>query len=117
MNRYILQPEDSIRLLPPESGEVGMIEVFCERTMIFFPLDTLAPLCLAHGVEGGDAYRLLARDALLGAQHELYLPVAHSGCAPLLRALSAAAPALLTGEEMDYVKLSCDHRGSKHAHA
>lgn len=117
MNRYILQSEDSIRLLSPERGDCGMIEVFCERTMIFFPLDTFAPLCLAHGVEGGDAYRLLARDALLGAQHELYLPVAHSDCAPLLRALSVAAPALLTDGEMDYVKPSCDHKGSKHAHA
>lgn len=113
MNRYILQPEDSVRLLPPERG---MIEVFCERTIIFFPLETLSPLCLAHGVEGGDAYRLLARDALLDTPHELYLPVAHGDCAPLLRALSTAAPALLTDDEMDYVKQSCDHKGPKHPH-
>ena len=36
MNRYILIPEDTIRVLPPEDGVEAAVEVFCSRTVIFF---------------------------------------------------------------------------------
>ena len=32
MNRYILIPEDTIRVLPPEDGVEAAVEVFCSRT-------------------------------------------------------------------------------------
>ena len=35
MNRYILIPEDTIRVLPPEDGVEAAVEVFCSRTVIF----------------------------------------------------------------------------------
>ena len=35
MNRYILIPEDTIRVLPPEDGAEAAVEVFCSRTVIF----------------------------------------------------------------------------------
>ena len=33
MNRYILIPEDTIRVLPPEDGVEAAVEVFCSRKM------------------------------------------------------------------------------------
>lgn len=116
MNRYILDAEDSIRLLPPENGEGGAVEVFCGRTIMFFELDAVEPLCLAHGVNGGDAMRLVGTDALLGTKQELYIPTDRADCEELLRALRCAAPRLLTDAEMTYVKESCDHKGPKHVH-
>ena len=38
MNRYILIPEDTIRVLPPEDGVEAAVEVFCSRTVIFFDI-------------------------------------------------------------------------------
>ena len=35
MNRYILIPEDTIRVLPPEDGVEAAVEVFCSRTAFF----------------------------------------------------------------------------------
>ena len=32
MNRYILIPEDTIRVLPPEDGVEAAVEGFCSRT-------------------------------------------------------------------------------------
>lgn len=116
MNRYILDAEDSIRLLPPENGEGGTVEVFCGRTIMFFELEAVEPLCLAHDVNGGDAMRLAGTDALLGTKHELYIPTDRADCEVLLLALQRAAPGLLTGTEMTYVKESCDHKGPKHVH-
>lgn len=116
MNRYILEPEDSIRLLPPGNGDGGAVEVFCGRTMIFFELSRLEPLCLAHGVQGGDAMRMVGTDALLGTKHELYIPADRADCAELLRALRRIAPELLSETEMTYVKETCDHTGKRHTH-
>ena len=38
MNRYILIPEDTIRVLPPEDGVEAAIEIFCSRTVIYFEI-------------------------------------------------------------------------------
>ena len=31
MNRYVLIPEDTLRILPPEDGAGAAIEIFCSR--------------------------------------------------------------------------------------
>ena len=36
MNRYVLIPEDTLRILPPEDGAGAAIEIFCSRTVIYF---------------------------------------------------------------------------------
>ena len=41
MNRYILIPEDTIRVLPPEDGVEAAVEVFCSRTVIFFDISQI----------------------------------------------------------------------------
>ena len=38
MNRYILIPEDTVRVLPPEDGAEAAIEIFCSRTVIYFEI-------------------------------------------------------------------------------
>lgn len=35
MNRYVLIPEDTLRILPPEDGAGAALEIFCSRTVIF----------------------------------------------------------------------------------
>ena len=34
MNRYVLIPEDTLRILPPEDRAGAAIEIFCSRTVI-----------------------------------------------------------------------------------
>ena len=48
MNRYILIPEDTIRVLPPEDGVEAAVEVFCSRTVIFFDISQIQDVCLMH---------------------------------------------------------------------
>ena len=50
MNRYILIPEDSIRVLPPEDGAEAAIEIFCSRTVIYFDVSQVQDVCLMHNV-------------------------------------------------------------------
>lgn len=119
MNRYILNPDDRIRVLPPQSGEPAMIELFCGRTMIFFELSAPLCACMAHGVpfDGGtgDALRFAGADTLLGAQHEVYVPAAHADFAAFSAALRQLAPELCAAPAMEYVKEACGHKGPRHA--
>ena len=50
MNRYILIPEDTIRVLPPEDGVEAAVEVFCSRTVIFFDISQIQDVCPMHSV-------------------------------------------------------------------
>ena len=50
MNRYILIPEDTIRVLPPEDGVEAAIEIFCSRTVIYFEIAQILDVCLMHNV-------------------------------------------------------------------
>ena len=50
MNRYILIPEDTIRVLPPEDGVEAAVEVFCSRTVIFFDISQIQDVYLMHNV-------------------------------------------------------------------
>ena len=50
MNRYVLIPEDTLRILPPEDGAGAAIEIFCSRTVIYFEIAQLREVCLLHHV-------------------------------------------------------------------
>ena len=54
MNRYILIPEDTIRVLPPEDGVEAAVEVFCSRTVIFF--DKFGELVTWYGYQTKNWY-------------------------------------------------------------
>ena len=69
MNRYILIPEDTIRVLPPEDGAEAAIEIFCSRTVIYFEIAQILDVCLMHNVltkrGRADALCFTAADRLL----------------------------------------------------
>ena len=50
MNRYILIPEDTIRVLPPEDGAEAAVEIFCSRPVIYFEIAQILDVCLMHNV-------------------------------------------------------------------
>ena len=78
MNRYILIPEDSIRVLPPEDGAEAAIEIFCSRTVIYFDVSQVQDVCLMHNVLSGhkrvDALCFTAADRLLSADRWCSFP-------------------------------------------
>ena len=69
MNRYILIPEDTIRVLPPEDGAEAAVEIFCSRTVIYFEIAQVRDVCLMHNVltkrGRADALCFTAADRLL----------------------------------------------------
>ena len=110
MNRYILTSDDIVRILPPKDGESAMLEIICGRTMIFFELAQIESAALTHDTltDNGtcDAFRLIAPDALLGAQHEIFAQ------------LKMYAPAALDLSATDeFVPERCDHNGTRHKHS
>lgn len=113
MNRYILDPDDAIRLLPPQAEESAQIEIVCGRTMIYFDAAALESICTAHGLDGADALRFVGTDALLGAKHEVYVPSARPDYAAFRAALQEYAPPSLFTADMDYVRAQCDHKGPR----
>ena len=103
MNRYILIPEDTIRVLPPEDGFGAAIEIFCSRTVIYFEIGEIESVCLMNRVRAGgqltDAFCFTAADRLL----------------EFLRQLRTYAPDTLDfTAEADYIPESCDHNGHHH---
>lgn len=120
MNRYILTSEDALRVLPPRGEAEPMLEVTCGRTMIFFELSQIESLCLVRGTltESGktEALRLIARDALLGAAHELYIPTNRADYPVFFAQLREFAPDLVLSPAADFVPESCDHTGKRHSH-
>ena len=40
MKHYLMLPQDTIRVLPPEDGQEACVELFCERVAIYFPVET-----------------------------------------------------------------------------
>ena len=116
MNRYILDPEDRIRVLPPHDGAEAALEVYSGRTVSFFDLSDIEAACISHGVteaQGGDALRLVCTDALFGKKHELYVPTARADYPAFWDALRKAAPELTLGAEQTYVKETCNHDGKR----
>lgn len=122
MNRYILTSDDIVRILPPKDGESAMLEIICGRTMIFFELAQIESAALTHDTltDNGtcDAFRLIAPDALLGAQHEIYIPCTRAGFDAFFAQLKMYAPTALDLSMTDeFVPERCDHNGTQHEHS
>lgn len=109
MHEYILQPEDSVRVL-----EDGVLEVFCDRrTMMFFEPRQLSSVGYLEGVPADDgtqrALQFTGADSLFEKQYTLIVPQSHPDYAALCLALKP-------GEAVQhYQKRSCDHKGG-HSH-
>ena len=103
MNRYILIPEDTIRVLPPEDGVEAAVEVFC----------------LMHNVLSNrrrvDALCFTAADRLLEREQMVLVPTDRTDYAAFLTDFRTYAPETLDfSKEEDYIPESCDHNGHHH---
>lgn len=117
MNRYILAPDDRIRCFLPETGGSAVIEVFCGRSVIYFDAAQIESAQTVHGTpyagEKCGALRFVCTDDLLGAKHEVYIPAEHPDYAAFAEGLRRDAPELSLGEEMQFVKETCNHDGKR----
>lgn len=99
MNRYILIPEDTIRVLPPEDGVEAAIEIFCSRTVIYFEIAQILDVCLMHNVltkcGRADALCFTAADRLLGREQMVLVPTDRADYAAFLAGLRTYAPKTL----------------------
>jgi hypothetical protein len=111
MNRYTLLPEDELRVLPPEDGEGAAIRLFCERTMILFEISQIASVSLQDAGRAGRCLCFTAPDALLGGEHEVFVPVSRPDYAEFLADFKQYAPALDFSATAGFVPESCDHTG------
>ena len=60
-----------------------------------------------------DALRFVCSDDLLGAKHEVYIPAEHPDYAAFTEELRRDAPELSLGEELQFVKETCNHDGKR----
>lgn len=115
MKHYLMLPQDSIRLLPPEGGAPGCIELVCERSLILFMLDALTEVRLLHGVpvdrKRETALGFSGRDALLGMDFLVLLPESRPDFAAFLAELRQHVPEIT---EAEYRPLTCDQNGHHH---
>lgn len=116
MNRYILTPDDTLRVLPPEADADAAIEIFCARTVIYFALAQLRSVCLMHGVPvqtgTADALCVMAKDRLLGQEHMVLIPADRPDYPAFLEQLKRFAPQTLDLlRQAEYVPERCDHNG------
>ena len=99
MNRYILIPEDTIRVLPPEDGAEAAIEIFCSRTVIYFEIAQVRDVCLMHNVltkcGRADALCFTAADRLLEREQMVLVPTDRADFAAFLVGLRTHAPKTL----------------------
>ena len=119
MNRYILIPEDTIRVLPPEDGAEAAIEIFCSRTVIFFDISQIQDVCLMHNVLSNcrrvDALCFTAADRLLEREQMVLVPTDRADYTAFLAGLRTYAPKTLDfSKEAEYIPESCDHNGHHH---
>ena len=108
MNRYILIPEDTVRVLPPEDGADAAIEIFCSRTVIYFEIPQIRDVCLMHNVLTNrgrvDALCFTAADRLLERGQMVLVPTDRADYMAFLEALRAYAPESLDfSKEADYI--------------
>ncbi len=107
MEEYILQNEDSARVLNSEA-----IELFCDRrTMIFFEIGQLEAVgrVLELPAAGGPvtALRFQGPDSLMGRRYAVLIPQTHPDYPALCAALRPTAP------PEPYRKRVCDHTGPR----
>ena len=116
MNRYILIPEDTVRVLPPEDGADAAIEIFCSRTVIYFEIPQIRDVCLMHNVLTNhgrvDALCFPAADRLLEQPQKVLIPTNRPDYAAFLADLRHYAPPTLDfSKEADDIAPRCDHNG------
>lgn len=109
MKRYILTPEDTIRCLP------NVVEIFCERSVIYFEYSDISELRLLHRVResaNGDALCLTAADSLFQRKQLILLPLTHPDYPAFSEQLRQRVPALFqTMSEEDDLPPRCDQNG------
>ena len=102
MNRYVLIPEDTLRILPPEDGAGAALEIFCSRLLHHVRVDR----------ELVDALCFTAADRLLEQPQKVLIPTNRPDYAAFLADLRHYAPPTLDfSKEADDIAPSCDHNG------
>ena len=118
MKEYVLLPEDTIEVLPEESGAEAAVSIFCERTMILFPCSEIESLKLLRRVTKDqkhpvDCLCFTAKDALFETRQAVLVPITRQDYAAFCDALKAVRPELfekLCAEP--YIHETCDQTGS-----
>lgn len=110
MKRYILTPENTLRCLE------GTIEIFCERSVIYFDASDISEIRRLHhvasGFPSGDALCLTAADSLFQQKQLVLIPLEHPDLPALLAQLRQHLPTLLDkAEEGDDAPPRCDQNG------
>lgn len=115
MNRYLLQPEDELRVLFAQNGAEAAVQIFCGRSMIFFPVSAITDLRLQKQIfEDGacfDALSFTAEDTLLRQAQTVLIPVIREDYEAFYAALRKAAPTLPEPVETAYQPERCHHDG------
>lgn len=118
MKHYLLLPEDTLSLLPPQEGAGAAVSVFCERTLMIFLCEKIEKIYLLKNVaedrfHAVDCLAILARDALFAQQQELWIPVTRPDFAAFFAALEKELPALFASmREETYFREACDETGT-----
>ena len=111
MKHYLMLPQDTIRVLPPEDGQEACVELFCERVAIYFPVETLT-VTRFTGVlvdkTREDALGLCGPDALFGTEYLVLLPQSHPGFETFDETIRRYVPEIGT---KPYRPLTCDQNG------
>ncbi len=114
MKHYLMLPQDTVRVLPPEGDEGACVELFCERAAVYFPVETLT---VTHftGVlvdkTREEALGLCGPDALFGTDYLVLLPQSHPGFAAFDAEIRPYVPEMKTKA---YRPLTCDQNGHHH---
>ena len=112
MKHYLMLPQDTVRVLPPEGEDPACIELVCERTLMLFRTDMLHSVSLFSNVlvdrTREQALGFTGPDALFGVEYLVLLPESHPAFASFTQALRPFVPPILAA---DYRPLTCDQNG------
>ena len=115
MKHYLMLPQDTIRVLPPEGDDPACIELVCERTLMLFRTDALKNVTQFTGVlvdkTREQALGFTGPDALFGVDYLVLLPQSHPARAAFTEALRPFVPPI---ETAPYRPLTCDQNGHHH---
>ena len=110
MRQYILDADDTIRLVYADNGTAELIELYGEGRLLLFALASVRGVKAVRDLHGEDALCFSAEDPLLGKQLVLFVPKRHADHdafrAELLKNLHLSA---LPAEA--YLPPSCDQTG------